>query len=326
MTKRKLSLMAVCFLLFLSGCTVGGKQVFFSIVNPFTVFSIGPLSCGTKEAKVYLANYKNIYGMVGETDLWSEEFYTSDIEDGIKRSAIYHLSRVYSLDLYARERGMELDDAESEKIEVAAKEYYDSLSEKERKAIGVRLRDIHKMYEHYALAEKVYFEVMKSVDEEISEDEARIMDAYVLFTKNKKQIPKIEKQLKEGVKFEDLVAAFSSGEKSEISFGRNTYPAEVEEEAFSLDDGEISDRIDTKDCSYWIMCVDKYNEKLSEENKNKIIETRKRNVFQKIIDEQSEKYYSRINTALLEKIHFEFDSSIRTDSFFSTIEEQISFQ
>ncbi len=37
------------------------------------------------------------------------------------------------------------------------------------------------MYEHYALAEKVYKQLMSGVDENVSEDEARIMEANVIY-------------------------------------------------------------------------------------------------------------------------------------------------
>ena len=83
----------------LSGCTVAGKQVFFSFTGSFTVFSIGPLSCGRTEAKVYLANYKNLYGKVGDTDLWSDDFDTE--ADFLKWKAWsdenYHAPLVYEL-------------------------------------------------------------------------------------------------------------------------------------------------------------------------------------------------------------------------------------
>ncbi|MBQ9631943.1 MAG: peptidylprolyl isomerase [Lachnospiraceae bacterium] len=320
--KRLVLLAAVCLL---CGCTIGGKEVFFSIENPFTVFSIGPLSCGIKETRVYLANYKNIYGTVGMTDLWSEDFDMTDIEEGIRRSAIYHLSRVYSLDLYARESGIVLDDNEKSRIATAAREYYESLNDEERRQTGVHLHDIRRMYEHYVLAEKVYFEMMKSVDEEVSEDEARIMDALVLYVRSENTIQKIRRQLDKGEDFEALLSRYSEGEKGEVSFGRGTYPKKVEQVAFTLEDGEVSESIAARDGYYIIKCTQKYDEALSEENKNRIIEERKQEVFRKIIKEQSDKYYSRINTRLVDKIHIDLDSSIHTDSFFSTIEAQLSY-
>ena len=50
----------------------------------------------------------------------------------------------------------------------AAAEYYDSLTEAERSYSGASQSDIERMYQRYALAVKVYEQLMESVDEEIS--------------------------------------------------------------------------------------------------------------------------------------------------------------
>lgn len=323
MKKRKLIAAIVVAASLLSGCTVAGKQIFFSFMGPFTVFSMGPLSCGRTEAKVYLANYKNLYGKVGETDLWDGEFDTDEVEAGLKTAAMNHLTKVYSLDLYARENDITLDDEEKNKVAAAAKEYADSLSEEDKKATGADLGKIRKMYEHYALAEKVYSMLMDSVDEEVSEDEARIMDAYILYVTDKKTYRKLTKQIQNGATFERLVSTYSEGDKGEVSFGRGTYPEAVEEVAFVLEDGEISDGIKTDDGYYFVQCIDKYNEELSEENKKKIIAGRKADLVETIVSDQHGKYDSQINVKLWERTHIDDGDEVRTDSFFATIENYL---
>ncbi|MBR1634194.1 MAG: peptidylprolyl isomerase [Lachnospiraceae bacterium] len=325
MKKQKCIAVIVAAAILLSGCSVAGKTVFFSFAGPFTVFSIGPLSCGRTEAKVYLANYKNLYGRVGDTDLWNGDFDTTEVEEGVKTAAINHLSKVYSLDLYARENDIELDEDEKNQVAAAAKEYTDSLSETDVDATGANLGSIRKMYEHYALAEKVYSMLMDSVDEEVSEDEARIMDAYVLYVTDKKTYRRLAKQIKNGATFERLVSSFSEGDKGEVSFGRGTYPEEVEEVAFALEDDEISDGIETDDGYYFVQCIDKYNEELSEENKKKIIAGRKEDLVQNIVSDQYDKYDSQINTKLWERMHIETKDDVQTDSFFVTIENYLSY-
>ena len=54
---------AVCMALLLSGCQIGDKEFVISkALNSRQVFKIGRSVCKLKEAKVYLANYQNIYG------------------------------------------------------------------------------------------------------------------------------------------------------------------------------------------------------------------------------------------------------------------------
>lgn len=323
MKVRKYAVVLISVLCLLSGCTVGDKEVVFSFTGPFTVFSIGPLSCKKTEAKVYLVNYNNIYGQLGKTDLWEGRFDTQKVEKGIKGAVIDHLSKIYSLNLYAREKDISLDEEEKTLTVQAAKEYYNSLTDMEKRETGAHLRDIRKMYEHYVLAEKVYHKLMNSVDEEVSEDEARIMDAYVLFVRDAKLARKMAVQIKNGATFERLVSSYSQGEKGIVSFGRGDYPQKVEDEAFALKDTEISKMIKTQEGYYFVQCVNKYNEELSEANKKRIIEGRKEAVIKKIREQQTKKYDSQINTKMWNRMTIVPGKELKTDSFFVTIDSYL---
>ena len=62
-------------LLLFGGCSVAGnKDIFRFRLRMNDVFKIGGMACSQKEAKVYLMNYKNLYGVVYDTDLWSGRF------------------------------------------------------------------------------------------------------------------------------------------------------------------------------------------------------------------------------------------------------------
>ena len=54
--------------LLFTGCSIGDRQVYFaSKSGGHTVFKIGRMACSREEAKVYLANYKNLYGKIYDT-------------------------------------------------------------------------------------------------------------------------------------------------------------------------------------------------------------------------------------------------------------------
>ena len=78
----------------------------------------------------------------------------------------------------AKEKEMELSEEEKEKIAQAAEEYFASLTEDEIVYMGVSESDIKEYYEHYALAQKVYHSLTKAVNEEVSDDEARVCLLY----------------------------------------------------------------------------------------------------------------------------------------------------
>ena len=69
--RKKIALICLlCFSFLLTGCKIGNKEVIVSnTLNNRQVFRIGNVSCGLKEAKVYLVNYQNIYGTAGMAPL-----------------------------------------------------------------------------------------------------------------------------------------------------------------------------------------------------------------------------------------------------------------
>ena len=312
-------------LMLLGGCTIGEKKIDFSFVGPFTVFTMGKLTCRKPEAQIYILTYKNLYDKVGDTDLFDGDFDVSRVQDRITRAAINHLSEIYMLNLYAKENDIKLEEADKRRGSAAAVKFMESVGEEDAQKLGINLKKIRKMYENYAVAIKVYSQVIGAIDEEVSEDEARIMDAYVLYVENKKTFKKLKRDLKNGASFDRLLATYCEGDKGIISFGKGEYPKEVEEAAFALKNGEISEGIKAEDGYYFIYCVDKYNEELSEENKKKIVQKRKDDLLNKIISEQKGEYNSHLNENLVEKLSTSAED-LETDEFFTIIEEQFGGQ
>ena len=327
MKKRFFSFLSVCVTaaVLLSGCSVGDTTVRLGGgPGVFNVFRIGSYACPKSEALVYLANAKNLYGVVGDVSLWTGEYPTTALEDGIKDNVLGHLARVYTLDIYADENDVSLTDIELGRVSDAADEYYESLTEKEKEYFGVSRSDINDMYVRYGTAMKVYAGLMNQVDEEVSEDEARIMDAYVLFTPDESKAKKVKKALAGGMDFMNLLGTYGEGDHSLLSFGRGTYETEVEEKMFSLDNDEVSGMIQGSNGYYFVMCVDKYNEELSEENKASIVTKRKEEVIENIIARQYDEYDSFIDSDYWKELKIE-EEGIETDSFFSVLEAHLKF-
>ena len=308
-----------------TGCTIGDTTIRFGGGPGFSnVFRIGNHECPKSEALIYLANAKNLYGVVGDVSLWTGEYPTDALEDGIRNNVLNHLARVYTLDIYAEEKEIELTDIEANRVSEAADEYYESLSENEKKVFGVSRSDINDMYLRYGTAMKVYEDLMNQVDEEVSEDEARIMDAYVLFTSDESKAKKVKKALGGGGDFMNLLGTYGEGDHSLLSFGRGTYESAIEDEIFALDDDEISGMIRGSDGYYFVMCVDKYDEAMSEANKAFIVTKRKEEVIENIILSQYDKYDSLIDEEQWEKLDVDTDA-VETDSFFSVLESHLRF-
>ena len=316
---------AICACVTISGCTIDDKEVYFDpSIGHGTVFKIGDMKCSKKEALTYLLNEKNIYGSVDGVNLWSEDFDTTTMTGSIKDLTMEHLTRVYVLYLYANEQGIELTEAEQKSCAQAASAYYKTLNSDEKSFTGARKKDIENMYLKYALASKVYKQLMDSVNEEVSEDEARVMEAFVLFVSDEGTAKEIQGMIDYGYTFERLASTYTELDSYQVTFARGQYPENVDEVVFNLDTDQVSGEIPADGGFYFFQCLDKYNEELSEANKEVIIDNRRKQVLDDIVEEQKTTYFSDINTNLWNEISFPEDASnLISADFFKTLSEYL---
>ena len=307
------------------GCTYQGKTVYFDLgCGRNTVFKIGDMKCSKSEALVYLLNAKNIYGVVDDTNLWSEDFNTDVINTSLKDLVLEHLTRVYVLNLYAMENEITLTDSEKEKCAEAAEVYYSSLNSTEISFTGTSEKEIEKMYEDYALASKVYTDLMNSVDDEVSEDEARVMEAYVLFVETASEAAEIQDMIDYGYTFERLAATYTKLDTYDVTFARGDYCDEIDEVVFNLDTDEVSGAIEADGGYYFFQCLDKYIEDLSEENKTVIIKARQAQALEDITNSFTDEYFSDMNTTLWDSIEIPEDATdLTSGSFYETLSQYL---
>lgn len=306
---------------FLCGCNIGGKQIVFTNgASSEEVFNIGGDTCNLTEARMYLANYQNIYGKSYGIDLWQQGFQKKKLEKYIKEVGLSEMTKIVCMGLLAQEQGISLTEEEEQSIKTAAVEYYQSLNEAELTYTGASEEDIVSMYKDYALANKVYQSLTKSVDEEVSDDEARIMEAMQIYVVSQETANEVSAKLMAGEDFAAVASNYNEKPTIEISFGRGEMPKEVEETVFELDNEEISSCITTEDGYYFIKCINKFNEELTDANKSNILEAREKEVFENVYEEFVAGLTSNINEEVWDGITLVTDGSISTDSFFEKIE------
>ena len=312
----------------LSGCTVDGKQVFFQVMPSVnTVFRIGSLSCSKKTAAVYLANYHNIYGTAGDIDLWGADLNTDRLEENIDKACLHRLSMVYALNVYADEHDITLTSQEKDLVEKAASRYMDTLSAADKSGLDVNENDIRHMYEKEAIASKVYKSIVSKADDEVSDDEARVMDAIVITfaAGSADKADKAEEELDNGSDIQVVAKKYSTEKKTQMTIDKSSWPQEIVDVAFDLEDGEYSVPVESGNSLYIIYCESKYDEEKSEENREKIIESRKQKVVDDIIKAQNKKDYSTIDEAEWKSVAENINQKITTDSFFEILSDEMNF-
>ncbi len=304
------------------GCSIGGRQVVLtSGLGSQDVFKVDGEACKLAEAKVYLANYQNIYGKSYGIDLWEQGFQTKRLKKYVKEAALSKMTKIVCMELLAKDQGISLNGEELKAVKRAAEAYYGSLNEAELEFTGASEADIAAMYEDYALASKVYQSLTGGINEEVSDDEARIMEAMQIYVAGPKEADEVSAKLAAGEDFAAVASNYNQKPAIEITFGRGDLPAEAEQAAFELDNGEISSCIAAGDGFYFIKCINKFNEELTDANKSKIVEAREKAAFDDVYEEFAQSLSSRLNEKVWDGITLVTDGSIVTDSFFSVWEE-----
>ncbi len=308
-----------------TGCQIGNTDIVVS--NPLNnrqLFQIGGNACGLKEAKVYLANYQNIYGTAYTIDLWQHDFGDDSLTEYIKSVTLEELTRVYCMDLLAQSQEIALTEEEQAQAQDAAAEYYASLTEAEQIYLGVSEAEIGEFYGHYALARKLYNSLTDGVNEEVSDDEARVMEIMQIYVTDRDKAGEVQSKLANGDDFAAVANNYNELSAIQVTVARDDLPEEVEEIAFQMDDDEISGMIAVENGYYFIKCLNKYNEELTEANKSNIVEKREKEAFDDVYNAFVETLDARLNEEAWAELVPQLDGSVQTDSFFAVFEKYCS--
>lgn len=320
----KYRILAVFLLLALqlAGCQFGDTQVMVSAgFSDNDVFKIKNEVCTLPEARVVMTNYQNMYATMYGIDLWKHKFGSNDLENYVKDLTISRLAQIMAMDFLAEEKDISLSKEEKGKIQEAAEEYYNSLNDTEKEYMHVKQGDIEILYKRYGLANKLYTHLTQGVDDEVSDDEARVMEAQQIFVTSKEKAKEVAGQLKEGTDFLSVANIYNEASEIEVTFGRNDVAPEVEKVAFSLENDQVSRRIKTDKGFYFLKCINHYNQEKTDDNKSVILEKRRKEAFDDVYMEFLDTLSSEFNEQVWEQVKVEVNQEVKTDSFFEVYEK-----
>lgn len=351
MKKRRFAALFLVFCMLapvLGGC--GGKEtdtkvILYTGFKKDEVFRIETMSCMLPEVMVYLTNTQDQYENAFGSQIWQTNLGDVSLEDNIKETVLAQLAQIKTMNLLAQRHGVQLDEEELALTEEAADTYYSSLNQTEREVMQVDREVIAQLYAEFALANKVYEYIIKDINPEISDDEARtitvqhiLIRTYVqdgtgkkieFSDKDKKEAYERAKEIlalarEEGADFEELVLNYSEGDKGNYSFGKGETDPAFEEAAFNLEKGEISDIIETRYGYHIIKCINTFNREETDANKIKIVEKRKEEVFGQEYDAFVSTLTRTINQSLWDSISFSVNEEVKTCDFFDIYNQYFS--
>lgn len=319
------------------------------------IMRINNLSCFMPEMMLYLTNMQNEYEEVYGSEIWAKSLNGEMLSDNIKDIVLARVAQIKVMNLMAVEYEITLSEEENRKIDEAADKYLESLSDREKELLGATKEVVKQVYTEYVLAGRVYDYIIRDINPEISDDEARTItvqhiliktyyldgngnrvsyserargEAYekALEVKALADPPEPEKDEETGeylaepvepVDFELLAAEYNEDEETTYSFVRGEMAEAFEEAAFSLDNGEISDVIETEYGYHIIKCISTFDVDETQENKVKILKERKDKVFEETYEDYVVGIKKNLNTGLYDSIALIDDPAVKTKDMFS---------
>lgn len=337
-SKLKITALCLTAVFLLSSCA--GKDIVLTTeFGEEEIMRINNLSCYLPEMMLYLTTVQNQYEEVYGSELWDKNLNGESVTERIKETVLAKVAQVKVMNLMARDYKLSLSDEETEAVNNAAKEYYDSLNEKEIELTGATLEVIEGIYTEYALANKVYDYIIRDINPEISDDEARRVTVQHILIKtyaedaNGKRVEYTDRARQEAKElaysirdratdteepedFESLAAEYNEDDAMTYTFGRGETATAFEEAAFNLDKNEISDVIQTESGYHIIKCINTYDIQETQENKVKILKERRDQVFEETYDEYVKGIKKNLNHELFDSIELIDDPEVTTSDLF----------
>lgn len=317
----------------------GTKVVFTTGLGRDEVFRIGGSTCTAPEMMVYLTNTQNQYENVYGPEVWNISREGITLEENVKDTVLAKLAQIKTMYLLAQDRGLSLDDGENKRVNQAAEAYFNSLTEREKELMGVKISTIEQLYREYALADKVYRYIIQDVNPEISDDEARTITVQHILLRTAapegsdggEGVPKQEvyeraleirrMAVEEGEDFLDLASRYSEDSVITYSFGKGEMDPAFEEAVFSLETDEVSQVIETEAGYHIIKCISTFDREQTDMNKLTIVEERRREVFGQEYDAFVQTLARQLNTELWDSMKLLHDEEVTTADFFDVYAE-----
>lgn len=334
-------ILTIFFLSACSGKDGNAKVVLTAGFGKDEIFRIENMICTKQELMVYLTNMQNQYEEIFGPEIWQTDLDGVMLEQNVKDTALSRIAQIKSMNLLAANYEVTLDEEEEALASQVAQTYYASLSEAEKNEMGVTAQTIETLYKEYAIADKIYQYIIKDINPEISDDEARTITVQNILIKtyaldgtgkkieyserNKAQAYELAKEVlkkaEDGEDFEKLVDEYSEGDQSIFSFGKGEMEPAFETAVFNLGTDEISDIVETSFGYHIIKCINTFNREETDNNKVKIVNQRREEVFGQEYDNFVNSLTKTLNDDLWDSVTFIREREVTTSNFFDLYDE-----
>lgn len=343
-SKRMALTVTVLCTIFFAGCSCAGKNVRFTTgFAKDDLFKIQGSTCKLSEAMLLLTTEKNLYEKSYGSEIWVKDIDGVTFEEYVKNNVKNELADIKTLNLLAKEKGIKLTGEEKQQAEAIAANYFVALTPEEVKYMGVTEASAKSMFRQYHLANKVYKELTKDVNPEISDSEAKVIKVQSIYGKTyakdhqgtrveytaeekanvKEDMEALLEEINSGKDFATIASTHTDAGQIEYQFGKGDMIAEFENAAFSLVEGQVSGVVETPDGYYIIKCIGGYLEEETQIHKEQMVQEAKDTAFLEIYTPFVEGLTSQFNEKLWDTIQFGDMTNVTVDNFYEIQKQAI---
>ena len=284
------------------GCSTGRAKM---TINGYTftfttgsedeaVIRGGDVYITSAQVRVLLEAVRTGYENALTSDIWTMELANLPFKAHVDNMVLDMAARLVLVNMLADDKHIALNDSELADCTARADTFYDEHSED---ISYIKKDELEKLFVMMVLSDKVYDELTRSVDTQVSVDEARVIRIQYIYSDKSgnaasaAKVEKLEKALEEfqaGEDFAALVSKYSDSQDYTALIGRGELEKSFEDAAFNLDAGEISDIVSCTNGWYLIYCIDDNVTGKAESQTESIIQRRRNEQFEKYLGDFSD--------------------------------------
>lgn len=277
------------------------------------------------EVMVMLGSERNRYQKIFGPEVWAlpvegqqEAEYGSYF---IARSREF-LQDIKTLNLLAEEKGIIVSSKEMESIREISKEFYEGLSEADKLFFGnCSIRDVTNIYTEYFTAEKTADYLLSSVDAELSEADAKVIEVQQIVVSDAETAEDLSEKVRlSGANFAYYARQYSEETDYVKILARGEAENALYEQAFSLEEGEISPVVEMEGKYYILKCTNAYDKERTKERKERLELAIRSEAFRSSFRDYAEQHIVRFRAPFWKEIDLGSHPESTASNFFELYE------
>lgn len=268
---------------------------------------------------VVAATERNRYQNIYTSRLWSvsADAQGTTFEELLKRQIEQFLEELAVVNLMAREQGIELTSQENDVVKTLSEEYYQGLTREDLEYLGVSEDEVYDLYSRYYLADKTVSALIDSRELEVSDAEAKVIEiGQIELDSREKAEEVLQKLSQEKADFNAIASENSLNPQINLKLEWKEDMGQLEQSAFSLEQDELSDIVESDGKFYIQKCINAYDEEATAERKNRLVQEKKTEAFRALYEPFIKEHTVKLQEGIWDDVDFFAGENCTTDNFF----------